>query len=407
MVYFTQKLNKGFVLLFTSQAIRKTALSLLSVFLPIFLFQIFDENFFLVLAFFGVAAALYAGFLPLGMQFMNRFGFKRAIILGSSLGMLYFAILAFTDKSNALFLIPIAIGVSTLFKLFYWIPYHVDFAKFADPHDRGKGVSLLFALVSFAGVVGPIVAGYILDQTSFGVLFGVSVLLYAFSLGPLFKLPEVNESYRWGYKETWRKLFSREYRDPFIAITALGVENIIAVAVWPLFIYLLLKGDLFDVGAVSTIIFGAVVILQLGMGKFLDVGEGKRYQTLHVGSIFSAIGWVGKMFVVTAFHIFIAGFYHGITKIFTETPFDTLVYEIAADQGHYVDEFTVLKEMALHLGHIIGIFGTALILLFFPIEWTFAIAAGATLLFNLLYYKKKDVHMLAQHKAVSRYQLHH
>ncbi|MBI4118400.1 MAG: MFS transporter [Parcubacteria group bacterium] len=406
MVYFTHKLNRGFVSLFSSQAIRKMALSLLTVFLPIFLFELFDENIFLVLAFFGVASFMYAFLLPLGMQFMNRFGFKRALILGSIFGMLYFAILAFTDAENVLLLIPLALVVTTLFKLFFWIPYHVDFAKFADPKDRGKGVSAMYAMVSITGVVGPIVAGYILDQTGFGVLFSVVIALYALSLIPLFNLPQVNESYSWGYGETWNKLLSREYRHPLIAITALGVENIIAIAVWPLFVYLLLKGDLFNVGVVSTVIFGAVVILQLGMGKFLDTSEGKRYQTLHIGSILSAVGWIGKMFVVTAFHIFIAGFYHGITKIFTETPFDTLVYEIAADQGHYVDEFTVLKEMALQIGHVVGIAGTMLALFFFSIEWTFLIAAGATLLFNILYYRKRDMHMLVGRHTVPHMALH-
>ena len=66
------------------------------------------------------------------------------------------------------------------------------------------------------------------------------------------------------------------------------------------------------------------------------------------------------------------------------TPFDTLVYEISADSGHYVDEFTVLREMALTMGRVLVLAIVALLLLFVSLEWTFVIAAGASLLLNAI-----------------------
>ena len=66
------------------------------------------------------------------------------------------------------------------------------------------------------------------------------------------------------------------------------------------------------------------------------------------------------------------------------TPFDTLVYEISADEGHYIDEFTVLREMALTFGRVITLAVVAFLLLFVSLEWTFIIAAGASLLLNAI-----------------------
>lgn len=173
------------------------------------------------------------------------------------------------------------------------------------------------------------------------------------------------------------------------------------------FIFTLLSGDVLDVGAISTIIFGAVVILQLALGKFIDISKKRRYESLHVGSILYSFGWVAKMFVVTAFHIFLAGFYHGVAKIFTRTPFDTLVYDIAADQGHYVDEYTALKEMALQFGKVIGLIVISGLLVFFSLEITFLIAAGASLLLNFFYYKgEQNETIRAEHTAVPEYAIH-
>ena len=41
--------------------------------------------------------------------------------------------------------------------------------------------------------------------------------------------------------------------------------------------------------------------------------------------------------------------YHNC-RVFAKTPFDALNYDIAADHGHYVDEYTVIREMAIAIG---------------------------------------------------------
>lgn len=102
-----------------------------------------------------------------------------------------------------------------------------------------------------------------------------------------------------------------------------------------------------------------------------------------------AIGWVVKIFVLTAFHIFVAGLYHSLTRILTRTTFETMFYELAADQGHYVDEFTVLREMAIQLGKVVTLLLVSIIALFFAIQWTFVIAAVSALLLNVFYMRKQ------------------
>ena len=72
-------------------------------------------------------------------------------------------------------------------------------------------------------------------------------------------------------------------------------------------------------------------------------------------------------------------------------PFESLNYDIAADQGHFVDEFTVLREMAINLGK--GFMAILLIFIsfFFGIQWTFLSAALATIFIGLL--KKQDLEL--------------
>ncbi|HEC30735.1 MAG TPA: hypothetical protein ENI66_01835 [Candidatus Yonathbacteria bacterium] len=109
-----------------------------------------------------------------------------------------------------------------------------------------------------------------------------------------------------------------------------GAENVIGIVVWPIFIFLLLNGNYLEVGAVSGFIIGGTVILQLLAGKYIDE-IAKKSDVLKLGSVLYALGWIVKIFVLTAFHIFIAGLYHSLTKILTRTTFETMFYELAAD----------------------------------------------------------------------------
>ncbi len=128
----------------------------------------------------------------------------------------------------------------------------------------------------------------------------------------------------------WQRLFSPHNRPIAFSLMANGAENVIGIVVWPIFIFLLLNGNYLEVGAVSGFIIGGTVILQLLAGKYIDE-IAKKSDVLKLGSVLYALGWIVKIFVLTAFHIFIAGLYHSLTKILTRTTFETMFYELAAD----------------------------------------------------------------------------
>ena len=162
-----------------------------------------------------------------------------------------------------------------------------------------------------------------------------------------------------------------------------GAETTIGMLVWPIFIFQILKGDYLKIGILSTFIIGFTVILQLILGKHLDK-DTRKEKVLKFGSAFSSISWIVKIFIATAFQIFIVDAFHNLMKIFTRIPFDTLTYEAAADEGHYVDEFTILHEIACNAGKIFVIALIIVSSIFLPIQYVFVFAAVASICLNLL-----------------------
>ena len=381
--YFDGPIPSGFVSLYTGKTIVMISTGLLGLFLPIFLYNLFDGSLRMVVLYSAVASLFYAVTVAWGAQFLNKFGFRRALRISVFFGALYYATFYLVNHANAIYLIPLSIIILTAFRLLYWLPYHVDFAKFSSKLNLGRELGLIGATRDVIGILIPIIAGFLIGKFNFDVVFIISIILYLISGIPYLTLPKTHEHFSWSYKETWRQFFSKERRDNVLAFLADGAEEEVGYLVWPLFIFQLLRGNFLQVGAISTIIIGVAVVLEIVVGRKIDFKTPKEH-ILKAGTILYSIGWVFKIFVATGFHIFIAGAYHSTVRILLRTPFDALTYEIAADQGHYVDEFTVLHEMAIQAGKILACIAIIAVSFFLPIQWTFILAAFAALFLNLL-----------------------
>lgn len=385
--YFDGDLSHGFVSLYTSKSIMRIASGFFGLFLPIFLFELFDGKFLYVVLYFLPINIAYFALLGISARFMNRIGFKRALQASIFLGSFFFFTLFLADKSNLYWVMPLSVVVQSLFRLLHWIPYHVDFAKFTDSKNRGREVGLLDATTNVIGVIAPFSAGLILAYFDFKALFVVSIIVYLMAFIPLITLPRTHERFSWTYRQTWKEFFSKKRRGTVLAYIADGFECAIGAIVWPIFIFGLLDGDYMAVGGVAAVITASIIIIQLFVGKYADKKFSKG-SFIKWGSLFYSLGWILKVFIATSFQIFVVDAYHKLMKIFLRIPFDALTYEIAADQGHFVDEFTVIHEMAVALGRIISFVFMALLAITVGVNWTFILAAVAALLFNVIRAKR-------------------
>lgn len=382
-MYFDGRISRSLGSLFLGRALLQVGGGLLSIFLPIFLFEFLNQNLAYLSLYYLIGFVSYGLLVTAGARFLNSFGFKRSLQLSVIWGALFYVVFYFINPENLIYLLPLTILTAVLFRIFHWLPYHVDFAAFTDKENRGREVGALKAGVTIIGVLMPLVAGFVITKSGFGILFIIAAVTFAMSLIPFGRMNKVKEKFSWGYWQTWKIFFAKENRKTHFAFFAFGAESIVGLIIWPIFIFQLLKGNYLDIGIISALVLGVTVLFQLLVGKFADKNMPK-HKILKFGSILYAIGWVFKIFIATAFQIFIVDFYHKVTRVFTSVSYDSLTYDIAADQGHYVDEFTVLREIAIQFGKsamlIVVIIAAPLI----PLSWIFILAAIASVFLNLL-----------------------
>lgn len=381
--YIGDDLKPGLLQMYGAKTIMLIAGGFLGIFLPIFLFNLFDQSIIAVALYYGVSSLLYALTVPLGGQFLSKFGFRRSLRLSALWTVLFYVSFYFMDQETAIYLVPASMIFWVLFRLFYWLPYHVDMAKFTDDDDRGRQLGTLGVISNITAGLIPILSGFLLAHYGYDFVFIIAIILYLLSGLFYIKIPRTEEDFDWSYKDSWKEFFLKQNRRPVTSFVSDGMESLFGAVIWPIFIFQLLKGDFLEVGMISAFIIVITIILQITVGNYIDK-KGNEVSLLKFGSFLYAFGWVVKIFILSSLHIFVAGVYHNVARIFSRAPFDVLTYDLAADQGHYVDEFTVLHEMAVHVGRVIGVIAVIVMSLFLSIQWTFLVAAFASVFMSFL-----------------------
>jgi YQGE family putative transporter len=386
--YFEKDLSIGFKCLITNRTITNIGTGLFSIFLPIFLYITLGENI-RYLAFYYLASYLVSLiFVSTFHHALNRIGFKRAIGISTLVGAFYYLAIFLLKTENVQILMPIMVFTIASWRLLYWIPYNIDFAKFTSKKDRGKGVGLVEAMLSFVGIITPVLAGFIISRFNFNVLFLVGIAIFLLSYLPLMKLPRTKERFSWSTSQFFKKIIARKNRKLTWFFFLDGAEGVLAAFVWPVFVYELLQGNYLEIGAISSLVVMATAILQLLAGKIVDKKKGRMIKT---GGFFYALGWLLKVFALTAFHVFVFDAYHRFMKVFYRIPLDTLVFETAFRQKHFIDEFNIFRQFCLFLGG--SVMTILIILLSFittSINWIFILGTVTVFLISLFYKKIQD-----------------
>ena len=380
---FHPQFSAGMVSLYSNRLIIQFGAGLMGLFFPIFLYEHFNNAPQVMLWFFLANFGLTMFLFALGAKLMKPLGLKRMMIIAVIFYATYHAMFAFLDNfQNVWLFLFIALIMNNIWRMLYWTPFHTEFAEFTDKRHRGRTIAFLTSISSLVSIAVPILAAFIIYRFGFDALFLVTGAIILTSVIPLFLAQPVYEEYSFGYFETFKKLFAKKRRRMLYAYMADGADSMVGALIWPVFIFEVLQGNYLEVGLISTIIIIVSVVLRLVMGDLADHKSKKKL--LKIGTTVYSIGWIFKIFVNTAFTIFIASTFHNFALIMMRTPFDALMYEKAADAGHYVDEYTVLRDIAITFGRVVMIAAVLLLLCFVSLPFAFLLAAVAALFINMI-----------------------
>lgn len=329
--------NKEMNEIYLAYGIDNFAMSLVTIFVPIYLYKtgypviwILFYYFLLPLTAITLAASI--------AKVVATVGVKRSILLSAFFKVMFFVALRLLPIFPWLFaVLPIFNVLKTQFAA---LSYHLNFVEHSDRKHRGRQVGALQATALFATLLAPLFGGFIIAWFGFKILFFIAIVLIFISTVPIMLLQHKKVSIEFNAKGIWRDLFKKENTPLFISYGGYAVEEWIGFVVWSIFIFLILKNTE-QVGIVNSIVAGLTFLVFYLVGKLADKKD-KRH-LIRVGNVLYFFGWLGRLFADSFSSVVFIDSYKNITGNILHLPWSAYSYDLAAKRDYF--RFIVQREI--------------------------------------------------------------
>ena len=146
--------------IYASIAIKTFALSLIGIFIPLFLYAELNYPFTKIISFYLILYLTIIISSPIITKIVSKIGLKHSILISMPITILALISLEFLKSGLLHYSIPSIL--MALASLLFWIAFHAEFAKYSDKKQRGKQTSIWHSLILTSNILGPITGALII-----------------------------------------------------------------------------------------------------------------------------------------------------------------------------------------------------------------------------------------------------
>ena len=367
--------------LYTSMMLRSLGLSLVGIFVPIYLYfsdysliaiSLFMAGLFLVRAVADVLSGyLIATIGPKHVMFYSYVLQVAALLL----------LLTLPNYQWALWLIAVTWGTSLSM---FFVSYHVDFSKIIHKDHGGKELGLMTILERVGAASGPLIGGVV--ATVYGAEYTIilAIILFVIASVPLFLTPEPTRRHQ---KLHFSGLSVRRMWRDIVSFQGMALEASIAVGLWPFYIALFIatSNTYASVGLVTTIGVVAAILTSKAVGMLIDRKKG--LQLLRISVITVAAVHLFRPFIGSLGGAALVNTVNDAASTGTRLPYTKGMYSRSDDLPGFRIAYLVIMESFGDLAKATSWLLPAILLLFLDAATAFNItfvAAGLGTMLILL-----------------------
>jgi len=361
--------------IYFNQVIETFAISLISIFVPIYLL----ENGFPLIAAFSFMLTYWGAmflFAPIAAEISSRIGFKHTIIGRAPLLILYFSLLFLLGYVSDYILFVAMLG--GFCSILYWVSTNAEFVKAADEERSAKQIGYLNALPQISAVAAPLISAVILTTLGFPIIFLIVIALIVVSQVPFLLTSDYKEKFTLKMRKSWLFLDKR-----FFALFAIqGVIFSNDFLFWGVFVFQ--KFGLISAGLTASLYGAGMAIFTVIIGKVSSESH-KRRNMLILGAIGYAFISIVRISTATPMEAFLISMLAGIFTTLISMPIYVEFSGCAKKEG--ILNWVTFRDFWLAAGRF-GFTLAAMVLLMVFSENVFfagfALAAMASILLVLL-----------------------
>jgi len=370
--------NREVTSLYFAVALVHFAIGLVSVFIPIFLWEL-GYPLWKILLFYAIENVYFVVAAFLSIPILRKLSDKSMLIasipffVGSAL------LLPFLEQYTWLFwVIPL---IAVYKSIFFNTGYHLDFSGASDKKDLGKELGLRHMITSLVALAAPFIGGVIITQFNFKTVFFLSSCILSLALLPLLFFKKRKVSPQLTVKHLWKSVVNKQYWAHTISNIGYANSFIVHVVLWKLFLFLQI-GNIEEFGGLISLSLLVSALVTFMAGSMTD--HGKRKKILIITSIATAIIWFSRFFVSSALTASLSHLLFYLAFPALIVAWSTVFYRLAK-QEKAPATFILGREVVTNLSRIC--FYLVLIPMAFYLDYelffalSFVIAGGFTLLF--------------------------
>lgn len=370
--------TKNLLPLFLNESLRGVAVSWLSIFSALFIYQrileIANPRLALAFVFFSWSIFGFSKLLGncLAEELSLKYGLKFQLGLGLVFMMISFALFNLAVK-NVSFLVP-AMLVWGFSAGVYWFGCHGLMGKLATLGEYGRAFgtsSLIGGVVHF---LAPIAGGVLINLGGYRALFLAALGLIVFAFLTLLLLKGEKTHSDTSLKEVLG-LFTTHKR-VFLAYFSLGALGIIASTAFVLYLSLILKKELV-LGEFFSVSILLVALIKFFIGKLVDW---QKRELIVLGSATRSMVWLGRLLTRNITLLLGLNVVDSLAIGMVGMPLGVLTLEKALD-GHSTGRAVLFREVAISLGDVlIGMVLGVLTIFGLPLTFGFVLAIPLALM---------------------------
>jgi MFS family permease len=295
--------------IYFNQVIETFAISLISIFIPIYLlengFSVLD-SFTFMLVYWG---AMFL-FTPIAAEISSKIGFKHTIIYRAPLLIVFFSTLLLIQYLSSIILFIALLGGFS--SILYWVSTNAEFVKNTSDGNQSKQIGYLNALPQISATIAPLISAFILTVLGFPILFAIVISLVIVSQIPFLLTGDYKEKFS-ARKGEWLFLDRRF----FLLFLIQGVIFSNEFLTWNVFIFQ--KFGLISMGLSATLFGAGMAVFTFLVGN-VSSNSRRRRNILILGALGYTLTCILRISTTTPLEAILISLLAGICTTMVSLP---------------------------------------------------------------------------------------
>lgn len=258
---------------------RQIAFTLLSVFVPVYLYADVGYSIFEIMIFFVINQIFFMILIPFSGKVVEKIGVKHSIFLHLPSFAVFTYCLRFLtgDFYNDLWIIFIILAIRAIPKTPMITAETIFISKHILHNKKKEGSALAFLkiIMIITTLLAPLIGGVISHYFGFEAFFNAAIFILVLAALPLILTKDEYFNIRETPSQIMYFIFKKLPKNLRLAEMGRWMPDAIMWLLWPLFIYIILR-DLSHIGILFTVSGIIAIIISYYVGKMVDTSSSKK-----------------------------------------------------------------------------------------------------------------------------------